>query len=139
MEKNKKDIIKLLEQIALYLEIKGENPFKISAYRKAAQALERDERSLAEITDFTKIKGIGKGTNTVIQEFLETNESATLAELEQEVPSGLLTLLNIPGLGGKRIAKLYQTLNVTDLPSLKTACESGEVAELPGFGKKTAE
>src|SRR5690625_7948419 len=93
MSMNKKDIIQLLEKIALYLELKGENAFKISAYRKAAQALERDERSLREITDFTTIKGIGKGTNAVIEEFVETNQSTTLMELESEIQEGLFTLL----------------------------------------------
>src|SRR5690625_165157 len=123
MGKNKKDIIQLLEKIALYLEIKGENPFKISAYRKAAQALERDERSLNEITDFKKIKGIGAGTNTVIREFVETGTSETLVQLEKDVPKGLLSLLELPGLGGKRIAQLYKALEITDMLSLKTACD----------------
>src|SRR5690625_7515682 len=86
MSMNKKDIIQLLEKIAIYLELKGENAFKISAYRKAAQALERDERSLREITDFTTIKGMGKGTNAVIEEFVETNQSTTLMELKREIP-----------------------------------------------------
>ncbi|WP_106496972.1 DNA polymerase/3'-5' exonuclease PolX [Lentibacillus sp. Marseille-P4043] len=139
MTKNKKDVLKLLEQIAVYLELKGENPFKISAYRKAAQALERDDRSLAEIDDFTKIKGIGKGTGDVITEFLEQGESATLSQLEKEVPNGLIPLLNLPGLGGKKLAKLYQELGVTDADSLKTACVSGQVEQLAGFGKKSVE
>lgn len=139
MSINKKDVINLLENIALYLELRGENAFKISAYRKAAQALESDERSLAEIDDFTKIKGIGKGTNAVIVEYIETEKSETLIELEQETPPGLLPLLSLPGLGGKRIAKLYQELGIHDAASLKLACESGKVAELPGFGKKTVE
>lgn len=81
---NKKDVIQLLEKIAIYLELKGENPFKISAYRKAAQALERDERSLTDIDDFTKIKGIGKGTSTVIKEYIENETSETLRQLEEE-------------------------------------------------------
>lgn len=136
---NKKDVLHLLETIAIYLELKGENPFKISAYRKAAQALERDDRSLAEMDDFTKIKGIGKGTGTVIDEFLQTGESQTLQQLAEEVPKGLIPLLNLPGLGGKKLAKLYQEIGVTDADSLKAACESGKVENLAGFGKKTAE
>jgi DNA polymerase (family 10) len=139
MNINKKDIINLLEKIAVYLELKGENPFKISAYRKAAQALERDNRSLSEIDDFTKIKGIGKGTNTVIAAYLETGASETLKELQEEVPSGLIPLLQLPGLGGKKLAKLYKELKITDAESLKIACEWGQVEKLEGFGKKTAE
>lgn len=134
---NKKDVIRLLEEIAVYLEIKGENPFKISAYRKAAQALEQDERSLSDIEDFTKIKGIGKGTGTVIQEYVETGASETLKALQKEVPSGLIPLLDLPGLGGKKIAKLYRELGVTDQASLKKACENGQVEKLEGFGVKS--
>lgn len=136
---NKKDVIKLLEKIAIYLELKGENTFKISAYRKAAQALETDDRSLAEIDDFTKIKGIGKGTNTVIAEYIENGESETLKELAEEVPPGLIPLLNLPGLGGKKLSKLYQELQVIDADTLKEACLSGKVESLAGFGKKSAE
>lgn len=136
---NKKDVLKLLEKIAVYLELKGENPFKTSAYRKAAQALEQDDRSLSEIDDFTMIKGIGKGTSAVIAEYIETGKSDTLIQLEKEVPLGLVPLLDLPGLGGKKLAKLYQELGVKDAGSLEEACQSGEVEKLSGFGKKTAE
>lgn len=139
MDIDKKDIIKLLEDIAVYLELKGENPFKISAYRKASQALERDDRSLAEITDFTKIKGIGKGTSAVINEYIQNQSSETLRQLEREVPEGLVPLLNLPGLGGKKLAKLYQELGIKDAESLKNACETGKVEALDGFGKKSRE
>ncbi|PAV30437.1 DNA polymerase/3'-5' exonuclease PolX [Virgibacillus profundi] len=139
MDVNKKDVIKLLENIAIYLELKGENPFKTSAYRKAAQALETDERSLTEIEDFTKIKGIGKGTGTVIVEYIENGTSEMLQELQKEVPEGLIPLLDLPGLGGKKLAKLYQELGVRNAETLKEVCENGQVEKLAGFGKKTAE
>ncbi|NBJ68952.1 MULTISPECIES: DNA polymerase/3'-5' exonuclease PolX [Clostridia] len=139
MNINKKDVIKLMETIATYLELQGENPFKINAYRKAAQALERDDRSLEEIDNFEKIKGIGKGTSAVIQEYIQTGQSKTLQDLEQQVPKSLLSLLQLPGLGGKKIAKLHQELGITDAKGLKEACESGQVEQLAGFGKKTAE
>lgn len=139
MKVDKKQLIKKLEQIAVYLELKGENPFKISAYRKAAQALETDDRSLSEMDDFTKINGIGKGTAAVIQEFIEDGESDTLNQLEEEVPSGLVPLLQLSGLGGKKLAKLYQELGVIDATTLKEACEAGKVQQLSGFGKKTEE
>lgn len=134
---NKKDVIQLLEQIAIYLELKGENPFRISAYRKAAQALEIDERALSEIDDFTQIKGIGKGTAKTISEYIKQGVSTTLTELEADVPKGLIPLLELPGLGGKKLARLYQELNIVDQESLKRACEAGEVSALKGFGKKT--
>lgn len=136
---NKKDVIQLLERIAVYLEIKGENAFRISAYRKAAQSLERDERSIEEIEDPSKLSGIGKGTAGIINDFLETGTTALLQELEAEIPEGLLPLLKLPGLGGKKIGKLYQELGVESADTLKAACEAGEVSNLAGFGKKTEE
>mgnify|MGYP005838408677 CR=1 FL=1 len=136
---NKKDVIKLLETIATFMELKGENPFKISAFRKAALALENDDRSLTNIEDFTKLSGIGKGTAAVIEDYIKTGRSEVLEELQQQVPKGLLLLLELPGLGGKKIAKLYHELSITDLESLKQACEDKKVQALAGFGKKTEE
>ncbi|HEA6512710.1 TPA: DNA polymerase/3'-5' exonuclease PolX [Staphylococcus aureus] len=133
----KKDVIKLLEQIATYMELKGENTFKISAYRKAAQSLELDERPLDEISDVTELKGIGKGVAEVINDYRETGESQYLQQLQEEVPEGLIPLLKIQGLGSKKIAKLYKELNIVDKASLQVACENGKVSELSGFAKKT--
>ncbi|MFZ7945617.1 DNA polymerase/3'-5' exonuclease PolX [Neobacillus sp. 19] len=139
MEVNKKEVIRLLETIAIYMELKGENPFKISAFRKAANALETDERAITEIEDFTTISGIGKGTAAVIGEYIKEGSSSVLKELKEEVPSGLIPLLQLPGLGGKKIAKLYKELEVVDVTSLKEACMAGKVQALAGFGKKTEE
>ncbi|QCJ43679.1 DNA polymerase/3'-5' exonuclease PolX [Bacillus sp. S3] len=139
MEVNKKEVIRLLETIAIYMELKGENPFKISAFRKAANALETDERAITEIEDFTTISGIGKGTAAVIGEYIKEGSSFVLKELKEEVPSGLIPLLQLPGLGGKKIAKLYKELEVVDVTSLKEACMAGKVQALAGFGKKTEE
>ncbi|MFC0187944.1 DNA polymerase/3'-5' exonuclease PolX [Fictibacillus aquaticus] len=136
---NKKQVVKTLEWIALYLEIKGENSFKVSAYRKAANALESDDRPMHEIDDPSKISGIGKGTAQVITEMTDTGKSTLLEELQSSLPEGLFTLLDVPNLGGKKIAKLYSELGVTDIDSLKEACEKGDVRKLAGFGAKTEE
>ncbi|MCM3720561.1 DNA polymerase/3'-5' exonuclease PolX [Solibacillus isronensis] len=136
---NKKIIIRTLEKIALYMELQAENPFKVSAFRKAAAALEADERSLSEIDDITAIKGIGKGTAAVITELMEIGESTVLKELEAIVPKGLIPLMKLPGLGGKKLAKLYQELNIVDAATLKAACEAGQVRGLAGFAAKTEE
>lgn len=133
----KKDVIQLLEKIAIYMELNGENTFKVSAYRKAAQSLEIDERSLDEIKDVTELKGIGKGVGEVISAYRETGTSSTLKELQRLVPEGLISLMKIQGLGSKKIAKLYKELNITDKESLQEACEAGKVSELSGFAKKT--
>ncbi|MFS8253699.1 DNA polymerase/3'-5' exonuclease PolX [Staphylococcus hominis] len=133
----KKDVIQLLEKIAIYMELNGENTFKVSAYRKAAQSLEIYERSLDEIKDVTELKGIGKGVGEVISEYRETGTSSTLKELQRLVPEGLIPLMKIQGLGSKKIAKLYKELNITDKEHLQEACEAGKVSELSGFAKKT--
>ena len=136
---NKKQVIQALETIAIYMEIKGENSFKVSAYRKAAQALELDERTMERIEDPAKLKGIGKGTAAVIEELKNEGKSSLLDELKEELPGGLIPLLKLPGLGGKKIGKLYQQLEVVDIESLKQACVDEKVQVLSGFGKKTEE
>lgn len=139
MPANKKDIVQLLETIAIYMELKGENPFKVSAFRKAAAALEADERSMSEMGELTALKGIGKGTAAVIQEFMETGQSTELKELQEEVPSGLIPLLQLPGMGGKKIAKLYKELGIESIHDLEEAAKAGKIRDLAGFGKKTEE
>ncbi|MHA6259406.1 DNA polymerase/3'-5' exonuclease PolX [Sporosarcina sp. CAU 1771] len=136
---NKKTIIRTFEKIALYMELLGENHFKVSAFRKAANVLELEPRSLAEMDDILKLKGIGKGTGAVISDLIEKGESDLLTELEETVPKGLVPLLKIPGLGGKRIAKLHEAIGIDSVDSLREACEEGRVSKVPGFGKKTEE
>lgn len=132
------DAIRHLERISVYLEVKGENPFKINAFRKAASLLEAAEIDFMAIEDFTAMKGIGKGTATVLEEFRETGTSTALTELEQQVPEGLIALLKIPGLGGKKLAKLHE-VGVIDADSFAEKLADGTVEAMPGFGKKTVE
>ncbi len=119
------------------MELLGENHFKVAAFRKAANVLELDPRSLAEMDDILSLKGIGKGTGAVITDLLEKGSSDLLVELEETVPKGLIPILRIPGLGGKRIAKLHETLGIDSIETLKQACENNEVSKVSGFGKKT--
>lgn len=135
----KKDVIRLLETIAVYMELNLENGFKVSAYRKAAAALESDERTLKEIDNVSSIKDIGKGTSAVINEFIESGQSTVLKELEDKVPNGLVRMLKIPNLGPKRIAKIHEALGIDSLEALKKACQNNEISSMPGFGKKTEE
>lgn len=136
---NKKTIIRTLEKIALYMELLGENHFKVSAFRKAASVLELDLRSLSEMDDILALKGIGKGTGAVITDLMEKGESGLLQELEETVPKGLIPLLKLPGLGGKRIAKLHEAIGIDSVDSLRAACVAGDVSKVAGFGKKTEE
>ena len=80
MSVNKKDIVQLLEGIAVYMELKGENSFKVSAFRKAAHALELSPLTLEEITDLISLPGIGKGTAAVIEEYRMEGKSTVLNE-----------------------------------------------------------
>ncbi|MFJ8063260.1 DNA polymerase/3'-5' exonuclease PolX [Psychrobacillus sp. NPDC096426] len=134
---DKKTIINTLEKIALYMELQGENPFKVSAFRKAAQVLELDPRSLAEMDNILSLKGIGASTGAVIEDLLNTGACSLLVELQNTVPNGLLPMMKIPGLGGKKIAKLYKELQIDSMDALKLACESGKVQTLAGFAAKT--
>ena len=117
------------------MELNLENPFKVSAYRKAAAALETDGRTLDEISDFSELKGIGKGTNDVITEFVQTGKSSVLKDLTDKVPPGLIRMLKLPTLGPKKIAKIHDALGIDTLEGLKAACENNEVSALSGFGK----
>lgn len=121
------------------MELLGENHFKVGAFRKAANVLELDPRSLSEMDDILKLKGIGKGTGAVITDLMDKGESDLLRELEETVPKGLVPMLKIPGLGGKRIAKLHEAIGIDSIESLQEACSNGEVSKVPGFGKKTEE
>lgn len=121
------------------MELLGENHFKVAAFRRAANVLELDPRSLAEMDDILSLKGIGKGTGAVITDLMEKGESDLVLELEETVPKGLIPLLKIPGLGGKRIAKLRQELGIDSVETLRQACADGAVRKVAGFGKKTEE
>lgn len=136
---DKKKVIQTLEAIATYMEIKGENTFKVSAYKKAARALETVPETLEDIEDASKLDGIGKGTASVIEELKATGHSSLHNELAVSLPSGLLPLLKLPTLGGKKIGKLYQELGITDLASLKQACIEKKIQGMPGFGAKSEE
>lgn len=133
----------ILESIAQLLEFRGENTFKVRAFQNAARALETvtDELSAlaAEPGRLEAIPGIGKSIASVIREIAETGTTTALAELEEGAPPGLQDLLSVPNLGPKKVRVLHDELGVTDLASLETAVRSGKVAELKGFGAKSAD
>ncbi|EUJ18648.1 hypothetical protein MAQA_08687 [Listeria aquatica FSL S10-1188] len=120
------------------MELKGENSFKTSAFRKAAQSLETDNRSLSEIEDIRTLPGIGKATGDIIEEYIETGKSADLEALKKEVPSGLVPLLEVEGLGGKKLARLYQELGVIDQASLLEAARDGKIEALKRIREKVS-
>ena len=132
----------VLEEIALLLELKGENPFKIRAYRNGAeivQSFDGDIVARATAGDLKGIKGIGEALQDKLHELASTGELGFHQKLRGEFPDSLFELFEIQGLGPKKIKVLYDELGVASLGALRRACESGEVAGLKGFGKKTAE
>ena len=138
MDKN--DIIGVLDLIGTMLEIKGENPFKVRAYfsgSRTLQTLEEDLGIVIEEGRLGNIPGIGKALTEKIETLFTTGELEFLDKLKASVPDGLLELLEVPGLGGKKINALHQKLGIDSIESLAQACNDGRVAELKGFGTKT--
>jgi DNA polymerase (family 10) len=139
------DIARIFDEIADILELKGENAFKIRAYRKAARTIEtltQDLKVMAErggVKELKKIPGIGEGIAKKIVEITETGDCQKHRELMQEMPTGLLALLAIPHVGPKTITKLHQELGITNLEGLEAAAKAHKLAGLPGFGAKAEE
>lgn len=139
---NKSDIADLLNEIATLLEIKGENPFKIRAYQNGARKLETLEEELGTLIEEGRLKDVAGFGEALVQKITELYETGSLEfyeKLKSSVEPGLVSMLEIPGLGAKKIKAMHKSLGVSSIEELKTACEDGSVAALKGFGKKTAE
>jgi len=134
------EIARTFEDIADLLEIKGENPFRIRAYRNAARTVMGLQAEAAELLargkDLTELPGIGADLAAKIADLATTGTTGLLDELRQEFPPGLIELLRVPALGPKRVALLHKKLKVRDLATLKAAVEAGKIAKLGGFGPK---
>ena len=136
----KSQIAQVLEEIATLLELKDENVFKIRAYANAARSLETFGGNISDLKDeeaLAKIPGIGKAIAAKVKELAETGRLKYLEELRAEFPAAILELFSISGLGAKKIKALYEKLHISSIEQLRAACESGKVAELPGFGETT--
>ncbi len=136
---NNRQIAQIFEDIADMLEIKGENVFRIRAYRRAAQnidGLARDVATLAE-EELDAIPGIGKDLTAKIREFLASGKVAKHEALKKEIPEGVLEMLRVPGLGPKTAKLLHEHLGVTGIDELEALTAAGKLAGLPGIQKKT--
>lgn len=137
---NREEMAGVLEKIALLLELKGENPFKVRAYRQGAEvvlAMEDDVVELAKNDGLGGIKGIGDALRDKLGELARTGQLEFYEKLKGEFPPTIFDLFEVQGLGPKKIKALYDELGVASLKQLKTACEEGRVAALVGFGEKT--
>jgi DNA polymerase (family 10) len=135
------EIARIFNEIADLLEIKGENPFRIRAYRRAAQNIEGLPKSVEDIPkeELLKVPGIGQDLAGKIEEYIKTGKMQAHAELKHEIPEGLLTLLSVPGLGPKTSKLLYEKLRIKGLDDLERLASDHKLAGLPGIKEKTEE
>lgn len=139
---NNSTIAEAFDLIGDILDFKGENPFRVRAYRNAALTIRDYPEPLAAMVELGKeklkgIKGIGDDLAEKIITLVQTGSLPMLEELKEQVPESVLALLRIPGVGPKKAAALHKELGIKTLAELKAACEAGRVQKLKGFGVKT--
>jgi DNA polymerase (family 10) len=130
-----------LEEIAVLLDLKGANAFKVRAFQNASRTVETFAGDLAEAAAsgaLAKVKGIGPATLEVVREVLATGGSDALDELRGEVPPGLVQMRRISGMGSAKVRAVRDALGITTLEELESAARDGRLAALPRFGEKTA-
>jgi len=136
----KEQVSDLLTLIATYLELRGENSFKIRAFQNAARTvstLTGDLEDRIASGTLKEEKGIGNALFETIREFVQTGKSKVLEELQAAIPASLLEMLGIPGLGPKKIKVIYEKLGIASIGELEYACYENRLTTLPGFGSKT--
>ena len=137
-----KEISALFERMADLVEFKGENPFKVSAYRRAARIIGDLRRDIEEIFrggELKAIPGVGEGIAQKISEYLETGRMAACDELHEGIPEELLALMNIPGMGPKTLSLIHKEVGIKDMADLMRAIEHGRLIGVPGMGEKKVE
>ncbi|MEI7808821.1 MAG: DNA polymerase/3'-5' exonuclease PolX [Verrucomicrobiota bacterium] len=137
---DKAKVAEIIGEIGMLLELKGENPFKTRAYANGARIIEGLNEPLAKLVAekrLAEIKGIGAALEQKITELVETGKLKYYKELKGSIPPGLLEMLEISGLGPKKIQALNKKLGIDSIEKLEAECKAGKVAELDGFGEKT--
>ncbi|MEN8785459.1 MAG: DNA polymerase/3'-5' exonuclease PolX, partial [Akkermansiaceae bacterium] len=138
----RESLISTLEEIALLLELKGENPFKTRAYRNGAEVVQNFDGDIvarAAENNLKGIKGIGDALQQKLHELASTGKLEYFENLRAEFPSTLFELFELQGLGPKKIKALYDKLGISSVTELKEACQGKEISDLSGFGAKTVE
>ncbi len=139
---DKDAVAEVLKEIGVLLELKGENPFKTRAYVNGARTLEgltEPLETLIQEERLGEVKGIGKALVEKITELVETGELEYYTNLKASIPAGLIEMLDVQGMGPKKVKALHDKLGIESIEALEAACEAGQVAELDGFGKKSEE
>ncbi|RME94034.1 MAG: histidinol-phosphatase, partial [Verrucomicrobia bacterium] len=137
---DKEQVAAILAEIGQLLELKGENPFKTRAYANAARTIESLTEPLEKLVAegrLGELKGIGQALQEKITELVTTGRLPYYEELKASLPPGLVALLEVPGLGPKKVKALHDKLGVDSLEKLEAVCREGRVAGLPGFGEKS--
>ncbi len=137
-----KELADLFAKMADILEFKNENPFKISAYRKASRVLgdlTQDIQEISESGGLKKVPGIGEGMAQKIEEYLKTGKISKYDEVKKGVSDELIAMMEIPGMGPKTLAMIHQEKKINNLSDLEKAIENGSLIGLPGMGEKKAE
>lgn len=141
MPVNNAEIARLFERVADLLEIEDANPFRVRAYRNAARTIRGYSVSMKELLeqgkDLSELKHIGDDLAEKVHEIVETGDLPILREIEAHTPASLGDLLNVPGLGPKRVKALYQQLDICTIEDLRRAVYSGKIYTVKGFGKAT--
>ncbi len=134
-----KTILKKLKLSIQLMELHEENPFKIRGYQGALNSFDRGDQDLMSISDedLGKIPGVGKSVLEAIQELKSSDSFPLLDQLIEKTPAGILEILQIKGLGPKKVKTLWEELGITSTHELMEACQSGKVAKIKGFGEKT--
>lgn len=134
------ELAEIFYEIAEFLEMKGENPFKIRAYQKGARAIESSNVevfNIDSVKELMEIGGIGKSIAEKIIEIKKTGRCQKLENLKKEFPPELLKLIEIPGVGPKKAAFLFKELKIKDISMLEKYAREGKLRDLHGFGEKT--
>jgi DNA polymerase (family 10) len=137
----KSEVVAILNEIADLLELTDENPFKVRAYQNAARTLEGRTEDLADLVNsgaLADLPGFGEALCEKVSTLVRTGELAYYKDLRKKVPSGLLEMVKIPNLGPKKAKALHALLKIDSVAKLETACKEGKLAELKGFGEKSA-
>jgi len=134
------DLARLFSEIADLLEIKGENPFRVRAYRRAAEGLEgltEDVGAVAARDGLEELQGIGKDLAGKIREALATGSIEYLEDLRQQIPAGVVDLMGIQGVGPRTAQMLFQRAGVDSVEKLEALAGAGKLAGLPGIKART--
>ena len=134
-----KEIAQIFRAIGQILDIKGDNPFRIRAYERAAQnieSLDQDLGTLIKEDKLTEIPGIGKDLADKIKEYASSGKVTYYEKLKKEIPQGVLQMLEIPGLGPKTVKAIYNQLNIKTIESLEKAAKTGKLQQLDKIKQK---